>query len=125
MKKDIQNREDIATMVSAFYDKVKADPLIGGIFTDIVKVNWAVHLPVMFDFWENTLFFTGPYAGNPMQSHVKLHQRFPLTEDHFARWNQLFSATVDELFEGEKATLAKQRALSISTIMRIKLFHQV
>jgi hemoglobin len=33
----------------------------------------------------------------------------------------LFTATVDELFEGEKAELAKQRAISISTVMRIKI----
>ena len=29
----------------------------------------------------------------------------------------------DELFEGEKAELAKQRAISIATVMQLKLVH--
>ncbi|MEO5593573.1 MAG: group III truncated hemoglobin [Chitinophagaceae bacterium] len=125
MKKDIENRADIELLIKSFYEKVKIDPLIGGIFTDIAKVNWEKHLPVMFDFWENTIFYTGSYTGNPMKSHQKLHNLFPLNKDHFSRWNQLFAATVDELFEGDKAGLAKQRAISISTIMQLKLFNGV
>ncbi|MDP4263409.1 MAG: group III truncated hemoglobin [Bacteroidota bacterium] len=124
MKKDISTREDIELLVRTFYEKVKTDPVIGHIFTTVVKVNWAKHLPVMFDFWENTLFYTGTYSGNPMISHQRLHNLFPLNEEHFNRWVLLFTTTVDELFEGEKALLAKQRALSISTVMRIKILHQ-
>lgn len=121
MKKDIENRADIEQLVTQFYDAVKQDPVIGFIFNDIAKVDWAAHLPVMFDFWENTLFFTGSYAGNPMKSHTQLNKICPLTEIHFAQWNKLFAAAVDELFYGDKAELAKQRALSISTVMRIKI----
>ena len=121
MKKDIENRTDIEHLVINFYEKVKTDPVIGHIFTDIAKVNWPRHLPVMFDFWENTLLYTGVYTGNPMKSHLQLHAIFPLTDTHFAQWNKLFAATVDELFLGDKAELAKQRALSIATVMRIKL----
>jgi len=95
--------------------------VIGYIFNDLAKVNWEKHLPVMFDFWENTLFFTGTYSGNPMKSHQRLHQLYTLNEKHFAQWVQLFIATVNELFEGAKAELAKQRAISISTVMRIKI----
>jgi len=121
MKPDIQTRKDVELLVRSFYDKVKQDPVIGYIFTDLVKVNWEKHLPVMFDFWENTLFYTGTYSGNPMISHQHLHQMHPLTKAHFERWVALFTSTVDEHFEGEKAELAKQRALSISTIMQIKI----
>ncbi|MFT3747268.1 MAG: group III truncated hemoglobin [Agriterribacter sp.] len=121
MKKDIKTREDIELLVTSFYDKVKADDTIGYIFNDIAKVNWVKHLPVMFDFWENILFFTGGYAGNPMMIHQHLNKMFPLTKEHFKRWETLFLQTVDELFEGDKAVLAKQRALSISTVMQIKI----
>ena len=75
----------------------------------------------MFDFWENTLFYTGSYSGNPMKLHQKLHQMFTLTAKHFSQWVQLFTTTVDELFEGEKAELAKQRAISISAVMQTKI----
>jgi len=123
MKKDIESRDDIELLVKSFYEKVKIDPVIGSIFTDIARVNWEKHLPVMFDFWENTIFYTGSYSGNPMKSHQNLNKLFPLTKEHFSRWNQLFASTVDELFEGDKAVLAKQRAISISTVMQLKLFN--
>ena len=123
MKKDIESRDDIELLVKSFYEKVKIDPVIGSIFTDIARVNWEKHLPVMFDFWENTIFYTGSYLGNPMKSHQNLNKLFPLTKEHFSRWNQLFASTIDELFEGDKAVLAKQRAISISTVMQLKLFN--
>jgi hemoglobin len=121
MKKDLEQRADIELLITRFYDKVIADDVIGYIFNDIAKVNWPKHLPIMFDFWENVLFFTGTYEGNPMTVHQHLHRVVPLTKAHFDRWYQLFSQTVDELFEGNNAMLAKQRALSIATIMQVKI----
>ncbi|HMD00251.1 MAG TPA: group III truncated hemoglobin [Ferruginibacter sp.] len=121
MKKDIENRKHIELLIKTFYDKVNADPTIGYIFNDIAKVNWETHLPIMYDFWENSLFYTGDYNRNTMQVHLKLNETVPLTASHFDRWLQLFSATVDELFAGEKAELAKQRAISIATLIRINI----
>lgn len=121
MKKDIKTREDIELLVTCFYDKVKIDDTIGYIFNDVAKVNWEKHLPAMFNFWENVLLFTGEYTGNPMAIHQHLNKIEPLTKAHFRRWEQLFLQTLDELFEGEKTTLARQRALSISTVMQIKI----
>ncbi len=118
MKKDIRNRNDIVVLINTFYQKVIDDALLNHIFTDLVKVNWIKHLPVMYDFWENTLFYTGNYDGNPLDTHRRLHQMIALTAAHFRQWNLLFAATVDELFEGEKATLAKERARSISAVMQ-------
>lgn len=123
MKKDIEGREDIELLIVRFYDKVKADPVIGHIFNDIAKVNWQKHLPVMFNFWENVLFYTGVYEGNPMLVHEHLHRAFPLEKAHFTRWNELFVETVDAYFEGTNAILAKQRALSISTVMQLKILN--
>ncbi len=121
MKKDIENRKDIELLIITFYDKVKTDKTIGYIFNDIAKVNWEKHLPIMFDFWENVLFYTGAYNGNPMIIHQHLHRMVPLTQPHFKQWEKLFTETVDELFDGTNAVLAKQRALSISTVMQMKI----
>src|SRR3569832_1068345 len=109
-KKDIPTRADIELLVRRFYEKVVTDSVIGNIFTDIAKVNWEKHLPVMFDFWESVLFYTGPYSGNPMKLHEALHRTYPLQEEHFKTWVALFVSTVNELFSGEKASLAIQRA---------------
>lgn len=124
MKKDIQNKNDIIVLIDSFYEKVNADASLAYIFSDIAKINWERHLPVMYNFWENTLFYTGTYNGNPMELHKHLHHLMPLTDEHFKQWTHLFTATVDELFAGDKAELAKQRALSIATVMQIKILHQ-
>ncbi len=124
MKKDIVTRKDIELLVDEFYAKIRKDELIGFIFTDIAKVNWEKHLPIMYSFFENMLFYTGTYTGNPMELHKHVNRLFPLTDEHFMRWNQLFSTTVDELFAGERAELSKQRAKSISAVMQIKILNE-
>lgn len=121
MKNIIESTKDIELLVDTFYSKVREDELIGYIFTDIACVNWDKHLPVMYNFFENMLFYTGSYTGNPMELHKHINRLFPLTEAHFERWILLFTTTVDELFEGEKAALAKERAKSIAAVMQIKI----
>jgi len=120
MKTDIKNRADIIRLINSFYEKVKKDETIGYIFNDVVKVDWDHHLPIMYDFWEGVIFQTGNYEGNPMRVHLNLNERTPLQPAHFASWKKLFIETVNELFEGDKAELARQRAVSIATMMEIK-----
>ena len=124
MKNDIVSRKDIEILVDQFYSKIKIDEQIGFIFSDIAMVNWEKHLPVMYDFFENMLFYTGSYTGNPMELHKHINRLFPLTEEHFRQWNYLFSTTVDELFEGTTANLVKQRAKSIAAVMQIKIINE-
>ena len=124
MKADIQDRADIKRLIDSFYTKVRVDDQIAYLFNDVAKVDWEHHLPRMYDFWESILFQTGTFSGNPMTAHMQLHQRSPLAKEHFARWLQLFNETVDELFDGDRAELIKQRALSIATIMQIKIAQQ-
>lgn len=72
-------------------------------------------------FCNNVLFYAGGYYGNPLEVHKTMHHFMNLKNEDFGHWRKLFNETVDELFEGEKAELAKQRAFSIATIMRIKI----
>jgi hemoglobin len=58
-----------------------------------------------------------------MQIHKQIHDKSAFQDEHFQRWLQLFKETVDELYEGDKAFLIKQRAVSIATVMKIKLVH--
>jgi len=122
-RKDITQRKDIELLVNSFYDKVKLDTEIGPIFTDIAKVNWDKHLHIMYDFWENIIFQTGNYTGNPMTAHFRIHEKNPFTKAHFTRWLALFQETLNDQFEGQNTELARQRALSIATVMEIKLIH--
>lgn len=121
MKKKINSRKDIEQLVDTFYEKVNKDERLGFIFNDVAGVHWDSHLKTMYSFWENIILFTGDYAGNPMNLHQHIHHLRPLNESDFDRWNQLFIETIDELFEGSNAELAKERAISISNVMRVKI----
>ena len=121
MKKDIESRSDIEKLINTFYDKVKTDKIIGYFFTDVVNVNWEKHLPVMYDFWEQIVFETNFYKGNPMQPHLNLNAQSPMKDEHFRQWLLLFTDATDALFAGEKAELIKQRATGIATVMQIKM----
>ena len=78
----------------------------------------------MYDFWEGIIFNTTKYSGNPMEVHAKLNDKTPLTQEHFTQWLYLFTSTVDELFEGRKAELAKQRAAGIAAVIRMKVLNR-
>lgn len=120
-KKDIANREDIERLVDAFYERVKGNKDIGFIFSDIVKVDWAHHLPRMYAFWASLLLGELSYGGNPMQQHIALSLRAPLGDREFAVWLRLFTETVDALYEGIKAEEAKQKAENLAQLMRYKI----
>lgn len=120
MKTDIRHRKDIEKLVNAFYEKIKTDDVIGYLFNEVVKVNWELHLPKMYDFWENILFYTANYEGNPMAKHKELHHKSPMKREHFEHWITLFNTTVDTLFVGPKAEEIKNRAMNIATAMIYK-----
>ncbi|WP_111709454.1 group III truncated hemoglobin [Lutibacter citreus] len=122
MKKDIENREDIYLLVKTFYIKLMKDELVRHFFVNFENPKQLeIHLQVLVDFWDNVLFYSGGYRKNAMAPHLKLHQEKPFKVEHFKCWLSAFNKTVDELFEGEMAHTAKSRALSIATVMELKI----
>ncbi len=117
MKKQLENRDDVILMVDDFYAKVRQDPSIGPIFTDIAKVDWEQHLPKLYNFWCDLLFGEQNYRGRPFPPHIPLN----LERQHFERWLYLFIETVDAHFEGLKAEEVKQRALRIAQNFMVNL----
>lgn len=120
-EKDIQTREDLLLLLEIFYRKIFSDPSISYIFTDVAHMDLEAHMPVIADFWESVLFQKNIYRKNAMQVHVQLNQQTPLTAGHFNTWLNYFNQTVDELFAGDNAFAIKQRALSIATLMQLKI----
>lgn len=121
MKEDITNREDIELLVNAFYKKVLADKIINHFFKEVIKLDWKKHIPVMYDFWEMALLDKMIYRGNPMLKHIALDKLSPLQEKHFDQWILLFSETVDSMYTGPKAALAKQKASTMKSLMMHKI----
>lgn len=118
---DITDRRDVACLVNVFYDRVRDDDILGPIFDDIAHVDWATHLPRMYDFWESVLFATATSKGTPLVVHRALARRTPLTTAAFDRWIALFRSTVDDLFSGPMAEHAKDSAARIAATMEHNL----
>lgn len=114
---DLENRADIDALMNLFYNSVFEDDVIGYLFTDVAKLDLDHHLPVIGDFWETVLFGTGDYARhgrNPLQVHLLLNDKEALRPQHFKRWLEIFTASVDSLFAGKRAEFIKQRAQGIA-----------
>ena len=118
---DIQSRADIEKLIVSFYEKVKLDNTIGFIFNEVVAMDWPHHIPVIVDFWETILLDNPVYKKNAMEVHYDLNKKVSLKKEHFTSWLYLFTSTVDELYEGEIAMLAKTRAKSIADVMLFKM----
>ena len=115
---DLIASADVVRLVDSFYDAVRQDEMLGPIFNDVAQVDWAVHLPRMYAFWESVLFGAPGFNGNPMAVHRELAGRRQLTGREFDRWLQLFHASVDAAFTGPRADEAKRRATRIAQVMQ-------
>lgn len=122
-KQDIKNREDISRLVRLFYDKIRKDAVLGPIFTAMVS-DWDSHLEVLTGFWESQLFLKRSYYGNPLAVHQQVDAKMNhgITPEHFGLWLNLWFQTLDELFSGEVAAIAKNRAQKMSTMLYLKIF---
>ena len=119
---DIRHREDILLLMRTFYEKLLSDEIMRPIFTDVAHIDLDHHLPILADFWQHILFHEGDYKGNPMQVHLALHEKSPLTKQHFDIWMGYFKETVEELFDGPLAFMAVSRAASIAVVMQQKIY---
>lgn len=119
MQKDILNIDDIKILVDNFYDKVKVDELLGPVFNERIKDRWPEHLEKMYRFWQTVLLGDHTYYGSPFPPHAQL----PVSHEHFMKWMELFTTTVDGLFTGEKAAEAKWRAAKMAEMFEMKIEH--
>lgn len=95
----------IDVLVRRFYEKVRADALLGLIFETRIS-DWESHLKRMCEFWSQVALMTGRYHGTPMAKH------FPLRVDaeHFDRWLALFEETAREMSSKGRRSLYRARA---------------
>jgi len=122
MKHDIETRDDIYLLISQFYLKLLKDKTINHFFEDIIQdQKLEKHLEIIVDFWEDILLNTVKYGRNAMKPHLDLNRKLPFLEKHFETWLTHFNSTLDSNFKGKNVELAKTRALSIATVMRIKM----
>jgi hemoglobin len=118
---DIETRADCERLVRAFYGRALSDPVIGFLFTDVARLDLEAHVPQITSFWETILLGAQSYGGGAFAPHVSLHRQVPLKAGHFQRWLALWRATVDELFAGPRAELAKAHAQRVADAFHRRL----
>jgi hemoglobin len=118
---DIQTQEDLYLLVDDFYKKLLADSAISYIFTEVVKIKLEEHLPILVTFWSQGVLGTGGYSKNLTQIHLDVNEKEYLSPELFKIWMNHFNNAVDENFKGQKAEQIKTQALSIATVMQIKI----
>lgn len=122
-KTDIQNRTDVLLLVETFYSKIRVHDGLGPIF-NVIITDWESHFELLTDFWEAQLFLKRKYHGNPVTVHQEVDDKVSnsITSEHFGLWLNVWFATIDELFEGETAWIAKNRAQKMSTMLFMKIY---
>ena len=118
---DIQNQDDLYLLVDDFYKRLLGDVAISYIFTEVVKIELEEHLPILVTFWSQAILGTGGYTKNLTQIHLDVNQKEYLSPALFQIWLGHFNAAVDDNFSGTNAEKIKTNALSIATIMQIKI----
>jgi len=104
----------IEALVRGFYDKVRADPVLGPVFAERIT-DWEPHLQRMCAFWSSVALMSGRYHGQPMEKHAPL----PIDARHFDRWMALFEETAAELCPPAAATHFVDRARRIADSLEL------
>lgn len=120
---DIENRAHVRILVETFYSKIRVHDDLGPIFNSLIT-DWEGHFELLTDFWETQLFLKRKYTGNPVTAHQDADRKTgnSITPEHFGLWLNLWFATIDELFEGETAWIAKNKAQKMSTMLYLKIY---
>ncbi len=107
----------VERLVQIFYERIRADAVLGPIFEGRLAGRWDRHLTAMVDFWSSVVLMSGRYSGRPHAA----HQPLGLTPEHFERWLALFETTVAELCAGPAAARFIDRAHRIADSLQIGL----
>jgi len=84
----VNTREELAPIVEAFYEKAKADVLIGYHFRRIE--DFAVHIPRIVEFWEIQLQGKSLPKSSPPFDVIGAHLPLGIHRGEVGRWVRLF-----------------------------------
>jgi hemoglobin len=111
--------DNIRELVYAFYDRVRADALLGPVFDGALAGRWDEHLPKMVRFWSSLVLGSKSYRGNVQQAHEPVAGVEP---KHFSHWLYLFLDTVQAHYEPAAAVQFMEPALRIAQSLQLSRF---
>ncbi len=108
------DKKSIDKLMQIFYEKVRKDEHLGPIFNAKVGTSdeeWAKHKDKISNFWQGMLLGQGNYTGQPMKAHIELD---PFPREYFDIWLNLFSQSLDSVFNEENKQIILTRAQMIA-----------
>lgn len=112
----------IATLIPRFYDRVRADALIGPVFAGAIA-DWPLHLEKLMAFWSSVMLTSGRYKGNPMSAHMKHLAR--ITPPMFDRWLALWADVTTESLPIDTAATLQAKAERIAQSLKLALYFRL
>lgn len=111
--KDIATAQDIELLIQKFYEDLLQIPEMKAPFEGL---EFEKHIPKIVQFWSFVLLDVEGYKTNVFEKHLHLPIHLPM----FDTWLNVWLKTVDALYKGEKAELAKQRATVLAFTFKSK-----
>jgi hemoglobin len=113
---------EIAALIPRFYDRVRADAMIGPVFAGAID-NWPPHLEKLMAFWSSVMLTSGRYKGNPMAAHMK--HLATITPPMFDRWLALWAQVTDETMPASIADVLQAKAERIARSLKLALYFRL
>jgi hemoglobin len=111
--RDIETKEDIERLIRNFYNRLLQIEEMKPAFEGL---DFEHHIPRIVHFWSFVLLDESGYTTNVFEKHMSL----PIKPPMFDTWLNTWTNTLDNLFAGEKAELAKQRATILAFTFKSK-----
>jgi hemoglobin len=109
---------ELRPLIECFYERVRADPLLGPVFAGAVH-DWADHHARLADFWSSVMLGSGRYKGNPVALHM-LHAD-AMTAERFERWLALWKETSDAMLAPPVAAALQAKAAHIADSLALAI----
>lgn len=122
MAGDEISEAQIAALIPRFYDRVRADALIGPVFASVID-SWPPHLEKLIAFWSSVMLTSGRYKGNPMAAHMK-HLAI-ITPPMFDRWLALWAQVTAEALPADIAAALQAKAERIAQSLKLALYFRL
>lgn len=113
---------EIAALIPRFYDRVRADALIGPVFAGAID-NWPPHLEKLMAFWSSVMLTSGRYKCNPMAAHMK--HLATITPPMFDRWLALWAQVTTEMLPAALAGELQAKAERIAQSLKLALYFRL
>jgi hemoglobin len=107
----------IERMVRLFYERGRADPVLGPIFNAAIQ-DWEGHIAIVRDFWLGVVHGADRYKGNAFAPHMKLK----FEPEAFDHWIATFESAANDALAPEDASKAIRVARHMAESFKFGLF---